>query len=367
MALVMVGLCTVGCDPPPDSAARVATDGGGSEPAPDARGTSDAAPDRVLLPLPDDYSVVVLPDTQYYASSWPEIFMSQARWIAEKHDEQRIAFVLHTGDLVDEDLPVQWDIASRALHMLDGVVPYVVAAGNHDYRDLADRIGMVNVYFPPAGFAPNPWFGGTFEPGHVENSFSVITAGATRWLIISLEFGPRDEVLAWADSVLKVFRDRPAIIITHAFLYHDGSRYDRAGLAPQSFNPHTYVMMGQTRTTINDGQEMWQKLILPNPNVKLVFSGHDVSYADIPPGTTARLTSARPDGSLVHQILANYQTCTQKPCTTSLQGTTVLGGNGFLRLLRFSPTAGTISVTTYSPYVDQWLTDPTNQFVLEMN
>jgi hypothetical protein len=370
LALVMVTVVAVGCDQPPENTALTTTADGSVEPQP----TSDAAVARdgalegasVGLAAPEDYSIVVLPDTQYYASSWPDIFMQQAHWIVEKHQEQRIAFVLHTGDLVDQDLPVQWDIASRAMHLLDGIVPYVVAAGNHDYRNLADRVGMASVYFPPAGFAPYPWFGGTFEPGHIENSFSLITVGATRWLIISLEFGPRDEVLAWADSVLKVLRDRPAIIITHAFLYHDGTRYDHAGPL-QNFGPHSYVMMGQPATTINDAQEMWQKLIVPNPNVKLVFSGHDVSFADIPPGTTGRLTSARPDGSLVHQILANYQTCTQEPCTTSLQGTTVRGGNGFLRLLRFSPSAGTISVTTYSPYVDSWLTDPSNQFVLEMN
>jgi hypothetical protein len=363
-------MMAAGCEQPPDSLAPTVApeDSSVGEPpwGPDAGPAPDGASDQIP-PLPDDYSVVVLPDTQYYASSWPDIFMSQARWIVENHADQRIAFVLHTGDLVDEDLPVQWDIASRALHLLDGVVPYVVAAGNHDYRDLADRVGMVNLYFPPAGFATNPWFGGTFEVGHIENSFSLINAGGARWLVISLEFGPRDEALTWADSVLKVFSDRPAIIITHAFLYHDNTRYDQHALPSQPYAPHTYLMMGQGRTTINDGQEMWQKLIVPNPNVKMIFSGHDVSGDDTPPGTAGRLTSTRPDGSRVHQILANYQTCTVKPCTTSLQGTLVHGGNGYLRLLRFSPAAGTISVTTYSPYIDKWLVGPTNQFVLEMN
>jgi hypothetical protein len=112
---------------------------------------------------------------------------------------------------------------------------------------------------------------------------------------------------------------------------------------------------------------MWAKLIEPNPNVKLVFSGHDVSGNDLPPGTTARLTSARADGSVVHQILANYQTCLGPPCGTSAQGTSVRGGAGFLRILRFSPATHTIAVTTYSPYLDASLSDPGNQFTLEMN
>ena len=268
--------------------------------------------------------------------------------------------------MVDGNDPNQWEVASNSLHVLDGILPYVITAGNHDYALLADRSGMANYYFPPAAIAANPWFGGTFETGHIENSFNLMTVGATRWLVIALEFGPRDEVLAWASGILAAFRDRPAIIITHAYLYHDSTRYDHTGPG-QNFNPHSYVMMGQTTTTINDGQEMWQKLILPNRNVKLVFSGHDVNFGDLPPGTTGQLTSARPDGSVVHQILANYQTCTAPPCTTSITGATVRGGNGYLRLVRFSPVNRTISVSTYSPYVDSWLDDPANRFVLEMN
>ena len=337
-------------------------------PATDASDAAGVSTDA-SMPHPEleNYAIVVMPDTQYYSSSWPDIFAAQTRWIVEKRDEQRIAFVLQTGDVVDTDLPAQWEVAARSLHVLDGQVPYVIAAGNHDYANLADRMGMGNTYFPPSMFMPFSWFGGTFEPGHIENSFSLIPAGAGTWLVLSLEFGPRDEVLAWADTILKRFPDRPAIVITHAYLHHGGSRYDHRGPMHQNYNPHDYVMMGQPGTSINDGQEMWTKLILPNSNVKLVLSGHDVSGGDLPPGTTARLTSVRPDGSRVHQLLANYQTCVGAPCELSDQGSAVYGGSGYLRVLRFEPGLQRISVTTYSPYLDALLTDPGNQFQLEMN
>jgi len=312
-----------------------------------------------------EFSFVVLPDTQYYSSSWPDIFAAQTRWIVEKREARQIAFVLHTGDVVDSDLPAQWDPASQALHLLDGEIPYAMTAGNHDYFNLADRMGLINTYFPPSHFTQYPWFGGTFEPGHLENSFSLFAAGGGRWLILALEFGPRDEVLAWADSVLKAFHDTPAIVITHAYLYRDGSRYDASRSPQQQFNPHAYVMMGQPGTTINDGEEMWRKLIAVNSNVKLVFSGHDVSGNSLPPGTASRLTSARADGTMVHQVLANYQTCLGAPCTT-YGDATVRGGNGFLRIMRFSPTDG-ISVSTYSPYLDESLHDDANEFVLPPN
>lgn len=361
IALAAAGAGSLGCDD--------AGNGISPPPSPDGGRGDGASPDGGMTGG-DPYAIVVLPDTQYYASSFPEIFLAQARWVVENRDAQRIAFVVHTGDIVDSDVPEQWENASRSLHLLDGQVPYVVTAGNHDYTNLADRMGMGNIYFPAAQFAQYPWFGGTFEADHIENSFSLFTVGATRWLVIALEFGARDEVVAWADGVLALFHDRPAILVTHAYLNHDGTRYDHVGSPQQAFNPHAYVMMGQPGTTINDGEELWRKLIVRHSNVKLVFSGHDVGGQGIPPGTSAWLASTRPDGTRVHQLLANYQTCLNPPCELYSDGTTtqtVRGGNGFLRILRFSREARTVTVSTYSPYLDASLSDPANQFVLDLD
>ena len=133
--------------------------------APGDAGVSEGGPDAAPGSA---YTVVVLPDTQYYASSWPEIFMAQTRWIADNHATRPIAFVLHTGDVVDSDTTEQWTVAAQALHALDGLVPYVITAGNHDYGkdQVADRMGMGSLYFPPAELASSPWFQGTFEDGH---------------------------------------------------------------------------------------------------------------------------------------------------------------------------------------------------------
>ncbi|MEP6651996.1 MAG: metallophosphoesterase [Myxococcales bacterium] len=336
---------------------------GGGRAGGDASG-NDAGDDRAAAP----YSIVVLPDTQFYSSSWRDIFISQTRWIVDNVDAQQIAFVLHTGDIVDSDVPDQWDAAARSLHLLDGHLPYVITAGNHDYFNLADRMGMINTYFPPTHFSAFSWFGETFEAGHVENSFSVLPVdrGRASWLVLALEFGPRDEVLAWAASVLDAYRLTPAIIVTHAYLYRDGTPYDQSVTPHQQFNPHDYVMMGQPGTTVNDGEEIWQKVISRHNNVKLVFSGHDVNGRGLGPGTVNLLTRSRADGTVVHQILANYQTCTAAPCE-SYAGAQVHGGNGFLRLLRFNPGDQTIAVTSYSPYLDESLADPANKFVLPMN
>ncbi|MEA2699655.1 MAG: hypothetical protein QOI66_3926, partial [Myxococcales bacterium] len=261
----VASLALQGCDPSGVMGGADAGDDAGAEDAVVADAGGDAAEgDGGAIDAggaASSYSIVVLPDTQYYSSSWPDIFTAQTRWLVENRQAQQIAFVLHTGDLVDADAPEQWQVAAASLHMLDGELPYAITAGNHDYHNLADRMGLFNTYFQVSQFAAFPWFGGTFETGHLENSFSVFGAGGGKWLVVALEFGPRDEVLAWADSVLKVFKDTPAIVITHAYLYRDGTRYDAVGSPGQQFNPHAYVIMGQPGTTVNDGEEMWRKLI----------------------------------------------------------------------------------------------------------
>ena len=338
--------------PPNDAATTPVADASVDGEPPSDGGVSGEQPPE----LPGPFTVVVLPDTQYYAAAFHDIFPAQTQWIVNHRDDNQIAFVMHAGDIVDQDYPDQWNVAASALHLLDGVVPYVLTAGNHDYKSLMDRTGMINAYFPPSGFASAPWFGGTFEDGHLENSFSLVRAGGRDWLLMSLEFGVRDEVITWADLVLKQHADRQAVIITHAYLFGN-ERYDHVRSPEQAWNPHSYVVMtDQPNTTINDGEELWQKLIEPNSNVRLVLSGHVIT-----PGA-GRLTSTRPDGTRVHQILANYQSCAY-PCQF-LAGQRVNGGNGYLRLMRFDPAAHQISVSTYSPYVDAFIRDGDNEFTL---
>jgi hypothetical protein len=294
------------------------------------------------------FTVVALPDTQYYASAHPEILEAQARWILDHRGEERVAVVVHEGDIVDADEARQWEPAARSLHRLDGRVPYVLSAGNHDYRragSVITRETSIDRYFPVAGFSGNPWFKGTFEPGRIEDSFEVIDAPGGPWLILSLEFGPRDEVLAWAGAVAAQYATLPAIVVTHAYLSSDGTRYDHRTRSDQSWNPYAYLR-NTDRGEVNDGEEIWRKLISNHANILFVLCGHDLGDG------VARLTSVRGDGTKVHQLLANYQM-------------DALGGEGFLRLLRFFPAERRVAIRTYSPYLDRYKTDPDNEFTVE--
>ena len=297
---------------------------------------------------PGAFAFVVLPDTQYYASAHPEILDAQTQWIIKERAADNLLLVLHEGDIVDKNEPAQWTRASDSLHDLDGVVPYVLSAGNHDYQrtgKFLSRQSMIDHYFPTATFAAMPSFGGTFEPNRVENSFQLIEAPGGAWLILSLEFGPRDAVLEWANRIVKQHASTPVIVVTHAYLYSDDTRYDHVTRPDQLWNPHLYLN-DAVQGSVNDGEEVWRKLIVGNGNIRFVLCGHDLEDG------VGRLTSTRPDGSQVHQILANYQTLS-------------LGGDGFLRLMLFFPTEHRVALRTYSPFLNSFKTDPDNQFELD--
>ena len=51
-------------------------------------------------------------------------------------DRYNIKYVLQLGDVVNNDVAIQWTNAQAALTMLDGVVPYAIAPGNHDFSSL---------------------------------------------------------------------------------------------------------------------------------------------------------------------------------------------------------------------------------------
>ena len=313
------------------------------------------------------WTIAVLPDTQssYYFA--PSFFEPETRWIAENRDSEHIAFVLHEGDIVDTPGSAsQWTAARASMGLLDdGNVPYVLAVGNHDLGSTAGalRSTLINQYFSFDDLSKTATFGGAFESGHRENAYYLMPGGSRTWIVIALEFSTRPEVVNWADQVLTQYPELPAIIVTHAYLYSDGQRYNHVGRAcqfsgdctsstppgsnPQCWNPICYLGDG------SDGEMLWNSLVKLHSNILFVFSGH---VANAAPFDAARLPSTRPDGTVCHQLMADFQA----------DGTT--GGDGYFRLLRIWRD-GRVQVRTFSPYVDPakaFWTDDRYQFDLQI-
>lgn len=235
----------------------------------------------------------------------------------------------------------------------DARLPYVFCPGNHDYSvggSCKDRTTLLTDYLPVSRYRDRPTFGGTYdkEPGRMENSYHLFTANDRKFLVLALEFGPRADVVRWANEVASKHDDREAILITHAFIYFDDTRYHwKKYGANQKWNPHAYGVAKATRDDVADGEELWENLIAKHENFVLTLNGHVLGDG------LGRVTTRTPGGREVHQVLVNYH---MRP----------KGGDGWLRLLEFRADGKTVETYDYSPTRKQRNEGAQNRLTLEL-
>ncbi|WP_166443007.1 metallophosphoesterase [Phragmitibacter flavus] len=306
-----------------------------------------------ITPQPGDsliedgaWTLVLLPDTQIYSQNYPGVFEAQTSWIYHNRRARNIRFVLHLGDIVNVNSRPEWENARRAFRILDNQVPYAFVPGNHDYGpggNAATRDTFMNDYFKEELYRLTPAFGGVMETGKMDNSYHFFNAGGVNFIVMCFEWGPRDSTIAWADGILQQYPQHKAILVTHAYMNNNDFRYDISdSTRPQAYNPHNYTTPGG----VNDGEELWQKLVRKH-NFVLTVNGHVLGD-----GTGYRVDN-NDAGNPVHQMLINYQFRN-------------LGGEGYLRTLEFQPDGQTVVVKSYSPILNNYLLTTDQDFSFDL-
>lgn len=303
---------------------------------------------------PGSWTLALLPDTQKYAESYPQHYTAQTQFLANYADSLNIKYVLHLGDITDDNVTAQWNNALNSMSVLDGVLPYAISPGNHDYgpggnaSTRATSFNSPSYFGPGSAYATQSSIGGFYEAGKTDNSWHTFNAGGQDWLVMALEWGPRDEVVDWANDVVAAHPNHLTMLTTHAYMYYDGTIYDWATKGTsQSWNPHAYGT-ASLPGGVNDGQELWDKLVSKHDNFRLVFNGHVLGDG------AGRRTTLGDEGNVVNQMLSNYQMNTE-------------GGQGDLRLLEFMADGHTVVVRTYSPVLDRYNTSTEHQFTIDLN
>jgi hypothetical protein len=275
----------------------------------------------------ENFTIVALPDTQYYSERYPWIFENQTKWIVKNENEKNIVFVAHLGDIVNDSWEdYEWQNADNAMSILDNKVTYGILPGNHDFG--GGSAPEYENYFPASRYEGYPYWGGSYDSYSViplspnMNNYQLFSAGGMDFIALNLQYDPPTDVLNWANDVLNKYSKRRAIISTHAYLdTHENREYGGPGI--------------------------WKILVVPHKNVFLVLCGHEIGSTGI--GEAERIDNL--DNRTVYQLLSDYQ---------GLHN----GGNGYLRIMEFAPSENTIYVKTYSPYLDQYMTDSYSQFQL---
>jgi hypothetical protein len=303
---------------------------------------------QVMAPGPD-FTVVALPDTQYYScgapcGADPATFQAQTDWIVANRSPLNVAYVAQLGDCVEHgnvgngtpsctgaDADCEWDNAVAAMSRLedpfttglaDGI-PYGITVGNHDQTPSGDptagSTAFYNQFFGASRFAGRAYYGGHYGSDN-DNHYSLFSASGMDFIVIDLEYdtSPDQPVLDWADALLKANSTRRGIVVSHQII--------GAG------NPGAFQ---------GGGQAIYDNL-KDNPNFFLMLAGHV-------PGEGRRSDTFA--GNTVQTLMSDYQGRTN-------------GGNGWLRIMRFSPATNQIFVQTYSPTLGQYETDADSQFTL---
>lgn len=279
-----------------------------------------------------DFEIDLVPDIQNMLEFYPtSVLYPMFHFWRDSTAAYNIKAVIQLGDLTNNGQADQMAAADSAIRNIDiANIPYMCVIGNHDYnnnpRPMIRNASVFNTFFGPSRFAGKSWYGGNYLGSH-ENYYIKFDVGKHKFLVLGLEFLPRDSALNWAQSVLDSFPDRETIIATHAYR----TFFTEKSVDTSLFSTNYYSL---TTTNSNNGQAIWDKLIKKNKQIIMVTNGHYI----YPYGTTAmtnRMTETGINGNTVYQIMIDYQNDNN-------------GGDGYFTRLKFRPSAGKIDVSTYS-------------------
>ena len=297
------------------------------------------------LPADQDFTIVVLPDTQHYHRNADRqaILNQMIKWIVDNRKVYNIVYVAHVGDIVQTASSMnEWNSANTALSQLENPnttglahgIPYGLTVGNHDSPtescgnpDDPDKID--NPLFDSSRFSGMSYYGGSLDIFN-HNSYNLFQASNMKFIVLNLNFFEKNDsekdIMTWANSLMQQYSDRKAIIVSHSI-----------------------INRGINATFRTEGNKLYNGTasysgLKEHQNLLLMLCGHihgEGRRTDIYKGNT------------VHTLLADYQDFPN-------------GGDGWMRLLTFSPVNNKIHVRTYSPYKDAFREGSDSQFTLDL-
>ena len=217
------------------------------------------------------YSFAVVGDTQYIVRDNPDKLDDIYEWILANKESQKIEYVMGMGDIVEHlymeeaNLAKEWQIAREAISKLDGNIGYSLVRGNHDHTRFFNETFGEDVYLSGVN--------GVYEG--IENSYRTIVAGNYQYLIMTLDYEPNANELAWANDVVEAYPNHRVIITTHSYLHYN------------------------TDYT-NNCEAIWTDFASKHANVMMILSGH-VAWDPV-----MRQDEGK-NGNLVTQILIDPQ------------------------------------------------------------
>lgn len=305
------------------------------------------------------FQIAVLGDTQYYTAKkhngTMDMFYNQIDWITANAEKEKIAYVVHVGDITDhgDKTPEEWERAKDAMYRLEkprtglpNGIPYGVAVGNHDFVPNGDphgtKIGYTK-YFGQHHFKGRDYYGGAYNDENSNaNHYDIFSANGEKFIVLYLAYNEKNDknlydakleesIFNWGEKVLKQYSDRKAIIVSHSILKkHKSSNSNFVAGEGNSPKPGLFT---------EQGKNIFEKF-KNSPNVFMMLCGHRSGEA---------YRVERYNGQTIKIFLTDYQSRRNPPHVETDRN----GGNGILRLMKFDQTNQQLSVRTFIPFNDR--------------
>lgn len=294
----------------------------------------------------DSEYIIVLGDIQSYTANSKvcRYLTKSLDWIrTQQFFTNKISAVLCVGDFSNSNLLGEWNRVDNSLAILGQNICFIPVTGNHDY---SYEDSPSDHYFNGT-FIKNSMFvydrnssllnscmslksldhmiSERFEPGKLDNIVVPLNIAGHQIDILALEFGPRKEVISWADSIVSAHPERQYIFLNHEFL----TRY--AEVVTDYSIP--YAVRHFYSEDVYTPEEVWSRLISPNDNIRFVICGHN--------GFFAYRSDTNEKGREVPIILFNLQYLRN-------------GGDGYLMLLEFPKNSDDVNLTIYNAIKQQY-------------
>ena len=280
-----------------------------------------------------DYSFAIVGDTQILTSFFPNDLHHIYDYLSTNIEEKNIKYVFGMGDITDKDTEEEWQLAMGEIAKLDGIVPYSLTRGNHDGDAQYNKyLGEDSIYAKQYFLRYNN------DSTTTAHKFS---AGKLDYLVITLDFGPTDDELAWANEVVAAHPNHNVIVTTHAYLNNDGTYLD----SNDSSSPSNSGKPGAKQW--NDGDDIFEKFVKKHENIVLVLSGH------VDANGVVMKTALGENGNKIVEMLINPQ---------GLDLT--YGSTGLISMLYFSENGSKVDLQYYSTVLGQYKTNSTYSFTV---
>ena len=317
LAVLAVLFCLTACSTAPAASKTPALEADPTEasaasvtPEPTPSPTPEPTPDPALAPV----TFAWLSDTQGYASTFPENLNIMTKWIVDNKDRLNIQYVLQSGDLVNDMLRErEWLTVQNAFDAFVGQIPVFAIAGNHDIKGMMHFYDDFYALMSRQNYTNYPTFGG--EEAQGRRRYDLVTIGHEDYFIIGTGYSLQPIDYDWLNSVLKQYKDRTAILVAHWYL------------ELKDYEPY-----------IADAK-LLHLVVEQNSNVRYVLCGHkhgmkhvEEQYDDDGDKVADRTVQA---------IMVDYQGLPN-------------GGEGYFMLLTFNVVDRTVSITSYSPVLDDY-------------